>query len=142
MKPALLLTALIALPTLADNAKDGLWVPDQFTRDSMTQGQSFIADAPLGALGIRFSGGVVVDLASPLSQDRTVGLEQAEDARTYLGVGVTQSVTPQIDFSADFGLVEKDLAPLCPDEGCLGTSPAANSRSTEPVMSLGLRYRF
>ena len=51
--------------------------PKQFTDNHATQGEAIIANTPAGPLGLRFSGGFVVDSEQPSGQFAGTDLEDA-----------------------------------------------------------------
>ncbi len=98
-----------------------------------------IADSPVGPLGLRFSGGLVIDGEDTQQQ---FGKNDLEQAAAYVGIGVQQQLG-NLDLSADLGWMERQgdrcAAPDCQDARDLKPGSALNS---EPVVNLQLRFRF
>lgn len=111
-------------------------------REAAAMGEAFIADSPTGPLGLRFSGGVIVDSQAEYRGDRdhTTNLTEIREGSPYLGIGVAHSLgeNQQLDLSADIGLIQRinDVEDDCLDQTC--QSP----RDNEAILSIGIRYRF
>ena len=132
------LTALLSSASFADSTV-GIQSPESFAQDQSTQGQAMIADSPVGPLGLRFSGGLVIDGEDTQQQ---FGKNDLEQAAAYVGIGVQQQLG-NLDLSADLGWMERQgdrcAAPDCQDDRDLKPGSALNS---EPVVNLQLRFRF
>lgn len=128
--PALM---LVSIPTLAETISE----PATFTQNSSTQGTAMVAESPAGPLGLRFSGGLIIDTER---SDAQFGQSDLENASPYLGIGVMQR-HGNMDFSADLGFVQRER---CATEDCTATSvsTAGPETDTQPVLNLGFRLRF
>lgn len=128
--PALL---LVSIPTLAETISE----PATFTQNSATQGTAMVAESPAGPLGLRFSGGLIIDGNHPEAQ---FGQSDLNSASPYLGIGVMQR-HGNMDFSADLGFVQRER---CADDYCLASSVSnsATQTDTQPVLNLGFKLRF
>ena len=109
--------------------------PKQFTDNHATQGEAMIANSPAGPLGLRFSGGFVVDSEQPSGQFSVTDLE---DAAPYLGIGVAGQMGA-LDLSADLGWVERTRR--CKPDTCTAEVQDTDSAS-EPVLNFQLKLRF
>lgn len=131
------LTAQLSSVALAESAS-GIASPESFAQDHSTQGQALIAESPTGPLGLRFSGGLVID---GTDNQQRFGINDLDDAATYVGVGVSQNLGA-MDISADLGWMHR------PDQKC--SSDACKTRAldttdpleSEPVVNLQFRFRF
>lgn len=114
---------------------DDMVAPKQFTDNQATQGEAIIANTPAGPLGLRFSGGFVVDSEQPSGQFAGSDLE---DAAPYLGIGVAGQMGA-LDLSADLGWVERTRR--CKPDTCTAEVLDTDSAS-EPVLNFQLKLRF
>ena len=128
--------ALCIAPAFAAETLGGDMVaPKQFTDNHATQGEAIIANSPAGPLGLRFSGGFVVDSEQPSGQFAGTDLE---DAAPYLGIGVAGQMGA-LDLSADLGWVERTRR--CKPDACTAEALETDAAS-EPVLSFQLKFRF
>lgn len=119
--------AVIGLPALAQSSED----INTFTKNASTQGEAVIADSPAGPLGLRFSGGLIIDSEIVDGQFDQSDLDRASP---YLGIGVVQSLG-NIDLSADLGWIERESSIDSLD------GPTIRSEA-EPVLNVQFRLRF
>lgn len=128
--------ALFIAPAFAAETLGGDMVaPKQFTDNHATQGEAIIANSPTGPLGLRFSGGFVVDSEQPSGQFAGADLE---DAAPYLGIGVAGQMGA-LDLSADLGWVERTRR--CKPDACTAEALTTDAAS-EPVLNFQLKFRF
>lgn len=109
--------------------------PKQFTDNQATQGEAIIANTAAGPLGLRFSGGFVVDSERPIGQFAGTDLEEAAP---YLGIGVAGQMGA-LGLSADLGWVERDRR--CKPDTC-STEALKTDAASEPVLNFQLKFRF
>ena len=128
--------ALCLAPAFAAETLSEEWAaPKQFTDNHATQGEAIIANSPAGPLGLRFSGGFVVDSEQPSGQFSVTDLE---DAAPYLGIGVAGQMGA-LDLSADLGWVERNRR--CKPDNCTAEALETDAAS-EPVLNFQLKFRF
>ena len=125
----------IAPAFAAETLGEDMVAPKQFTDNHATQGEAIIANSPAGPLGLRFSGGFVVDSEQPSGQFAGADLE---DAAPYLGIGVAGQMGA-LDLSADLGWVERTRR--CKPDACTAEALEADAAS-EPVLNFQLKFRF
>ena len=128
--------ALCTAPAFAaETLGEDMVAPKQFTDNHATQGEAIIANTPAGPLGLRFSGGFVVDSEQPSGQFAGTDLE---DAAPYIGIGVAGQMGA-LDLSADLGWVERNSR--CKPDTCTAQVLETDAES-EPVLNLQLKFRF
>ncbi len=118
-----MISGVLCLTAQAQSLSDS----NTFTQNAATQGEAVIADSPTGPLGLRFSGGMIIDSENTAGQ---FGQHSLDNASPYLGIGVVQS-RGNIDMSADLGWIERDA-----------TDAEQVKTDLEPVLNLQVRLRF
>ncbi len=143
MRAGFMAIIAFAIPAWADNTQPSGRDLAAKTLNATTLGDAYVAETPAGPLGLRFSGGVVVDSQSTFG-DSEVGLDDLQNGRPYLGIGVVHSLgrEQRLDLSADLGMIQRESQSECTlDASCL-SQQATTQRDNEAVISLGLRFRF
>ncbi|WP_420550251.1 hypothetical protein [Litorivicinus lipolyticus] len=135
----------LAIPAWAESTQPNQLDLAAKTLNATTGGDAFVADSPAGPLGLRFSGGVVIDSQSSFgSHDGETGLDALQRGHPYLGIGVVQHLgrDRRLDLSADLGLIQRETQTQCLDDSACMSQKTTIQRNNETVISLGLRYRF